>query len=447
VITDVLLAMHANRLGRALPSARYRHVHVTQRPFVIVGYHLPGDPSAPIGLMYGDHPLRPGLAYTLEPHLWRNKIDAMQDFARSLNLYIANATRGSRDAPQLLLSNQAAVDWLCGDIGRYWRRLEEDGEWGAGPSIPVAGAHLSYFAGANHIPGSSAVLALANVLSAHWATGRLAALDRRLGVELAWIQDPDNIPAAELDLSDGPVPDATWENDEYLVALNAYQRHQGSDNKPARIVEQVVRAALAPLYDQAWRAHELLLTMTEAETVSERWNRDRVRYSSHADRIRAERAYFRDRLPLLDAYVHIDRVERMTAELQHAMAFDDEIIMARYIADGSALCGQVIARTDTRLTLRPDIAFDRGTGTRLWWRTRDTVNNRSRHVFIELRVNRVTADDVELEIVRGANNPDTRRRLPAVGATITCAPFGEPEFRRSSMPTALPWTHTPDGTP
>ena len=90
------------------------------------------------------------------------------------------------------------------------RGLDADGQWGAGPSIPIAGAHLSYFAGANRIPGSSAVLPLADVLTLHWATGRLATLDRRLGVALAWIQRPDDIAAAEAELSDGPVPDATW---------------------------------------------------------------------------------------------------------------------------------------------------------------------------------------------------------------------------------------------
>jgi hypothetical protein len=434
--------MHANRHGRALPATRYRHVHVARRPFVIVGYHLPGDPSAPIGLMFGDHPTRPGLAYAVEPTRWHNKIESMEEFARSLNRYIAAAIQQPHSAPQLLLANQAAVEWLCGDIGRYWRGLDPDGQWGAGPSIPIAGAHLSYFAGANRIPGSSAVLPLADVLAFHWATGRLATLDRRLGVELAWIQRPDDIAAAEAELSDGPVPDAAWEHDEYLVALRAYERHQGRDPKPAKIIEEVVRGALEPTWRHAWQAHELLRGMSEAETVTQRWERDLVRFGQHAERIRTGQARFRTVLPLLDAYIHIDRVERLTAELANAMAFNDDIVMAAHVAAGTALSGVVTASTGRILTIRPDLPFERAGGARLWWRTRAIVNGRERHVFISLRVRPGFSDEqVELDVVAGAATAATRDRLPAVGTRIVCAPFGEPEFIRNTMPGELPWTH------
>ncbi len=439
--------MHANRYGRAFPATRHRHVHVSRRPFVIVGYHLPGDPSAPIGLMFGEHPDRPNLAYTVEPTRWRNKIDSMEGFARSFNRYIARAGRGAHDAPQLLLANQTAVEWLCGDIGRYWRGLDTDGQWGAGPSIPIAGAHLSYFAGANRIPGSSAVLPLADVLASHWATGRLATLDRRLGVALAWIQRPDDIAAAEAELSDGPVPDATWEHEEYLVALRAYERHKGPDLQPARkIIEGTVRSALEPTWRYAWQAHELLHGMSEAETVAQRWERDSVRFRLHAERIRTRQARFRSILPLLDAYVHIDRVERMTEELANTMAFDDDIIMAAHVAQGAALSGTVTARNGRILTIRPDLPFERAAGTRLWWRTRATVRDRERHVFVGLRVRAGFSDElVELDVVSGAATSATRDRLPAVGAHIVCAPFGGPKFIRSSMPDELPWTHLPAG--
>ncbi|MFG1648329.1 hypothetical protein ACGFIE_00260 [Micromonospora sp. NPDC049275] len=445
--TDVLLAMHANRYGRAFPAARHRHVHVSKRPFVVVGYHLPGDPSAPIGVMFGDNPDRPGFTYAVEPTRWRNKIDSMEGFARSLNRYIAGAIQGNNGAPQLLLANQAAVEWLCGDIGRYWRGLDADGQWGAGPSIPIAGAHLSYFAGANRVPGSSAVLPLADVLTLHWATGRLATLDRRLGVALAWIQRPDDIAAAEAELSDGPVPDATWEQQEYLVSLRAYERHKGPDRQLAmKIIDGAVRSALEPTWCHAWQAHELLYGMSEAETVAERWERDLARFRLHAERLRADQARFRSILPLLDAYNHIDRVERMTAELHHAMAFDDDIIMAAHVARGAALSGIVTARNGRTLAIRPDLPFERAAGTRLWWRTRATIKNRERHVFVELRVRAgLTNDLVELDVVRGAATSATRNRLPAVGTHIVCPPFGGPKFIRRSMPDELPWTHLPAG--
>lgn len=66
--------MHANRYRRAFPRAAFRHVHLVAKPFVVVGYHLPGDPSAPIGLMYGTHPERPRFTVIAEPESWASKM-------------------------------------------------------------------------------------------------------------------------------------------------------------------------------------------------------------------------------------------------------------------------------------------------------------------------------------------------------------------------------------
>jgi len=440
--------MHANRHGRAFASTRHRHVHVSDQPFVIVGYHLPGDPSAPIGVMYGDHPERPRLAFSLNPTNWRTKVDSMQRFALALNRYIATASRRGNDAPQLLLANQAAVDWLCGDIGRHWRTRETEGPWAVPQEIPIAGAHLSYFASASGIPGSSAVLPLADVLADHWATGRLATLDRRLGVMLAWIRRPGDIAEAEAELSDGPVPDADWEKKDYLVALRAYQHRSADPSAAGKLIETTVQAALEPTWDYAWQAHKLLHDMSEAETVPERWERDRARFTHHADRIRNGRAQFRSILPLLDAYIHIDRVERMNADLANAMAFDDEIIMAAHVAHGVALSGVVIDNSARILTIRPDLPFERAAGTNLWWRTRAMVNGHAKLVYVGLRI-RSSLDDelVELDVVSGAAAASVRDRLPAVGSRIVCAPFGGPEFMHKAYPKQLPWTHLPAEDP
>ncbi|MEU8658050.1 hypothetical protein [Actinoplanes philippinensis] len=128
--TDILLAMHANRTGRAVPRAAYRHVHLTPKPFVVVAYHLPGDPSTPIGLLYGTRRTRPEIAVAQTPFTWANKIKTITNFARDLNRYVGEFVTGdTRRAPQLIVPNKATAEWLCADMGRFLRNLPEEGEW------------------------------------------------------------------------------------------------------------------------------------------------------------------------------------------------------------------------------------------------------------------------------------------------------------------------------
>lgn len=441
--TDILLAMHANRSGRAVPRTSVRHVHLIPKPFIVVGYHLPGDPSVPIGLLYGDRADRPRLAITAQPLRWRSKIDGLVGFARGLNRYVGSFTTGDESrAPQLVFPNQTTAEWLCGDMGRYLRNMRLDGDWAVDESILTAGANLSYFAG-RQIPGSSAVLPLAEVLSNHWATGRLSSLDRHLGIELAWISRPDTIAAEEAALSDGPVPDAAWEKDEYLKALSAYDRDDGSHRQAVEeLIRQTVRDALTPAWRACWEALDLLRARTAADSVARRWDMDRRQFHNHADRLRGNRASFRTVLPLLDTYRHIQRMERDLANVAREMAFDDPIIMATHVANGDALNGTVTNVAGTTLTVQPRIPFGRAIGTRLWWRTRVTDDRGTRFVYIELEVIDIDHDGtVTLNVRRGAVQASVRNRLPVPGSTIVCAPFGAPDYYPDTFPDELPWTH------
>ena len=41
---------------RAIAKTTRRHVHLSPRPLILVGYHLAGDPGAPLALMWGTSP-------------------------------------------------------------------------------------------------------------------------------------------------------------------------------------------------------------------------------------------------------------------------------------------------------------------------------------------------------------------------------------------------------
>jgi hypothetical protein len=150
---------------------------------------------------------------------------------------------------------------------------------------------------------------------------------------------------------------------------------------------------------------------------------------------------------LLDAYRHIQRMETQLSDLNRQMAFDDPIIMARYVAQGDALEGDVTRIAGTAVTVDPALPFERPAGTRLWWRTAVAAGSgvTPRPIYIELELTDVNDDgSVNLTVRRGAVRADVRDRLPAVGAHVVFAPFGAPTFYRDTFPEELPWTHRPE---
>src|SRR4051812_33114263 len=47
------LALRAVEQERAISKASRRHIHISHRPLILLGYHLAGDVGAPLALMWG----------------------------------------------------------------------------------------------------------------------------------------------------------------------------------------------------------------------------------------------------------------------------------------------------------------------------------------------------------------------------------------------------------
>ncbi|WP_433530436.1 hypothetical protein ACQPYA_30525 [Micromonospora sp. CA-263727] len=461
---DTYLRLRAVALGRALPRATRRHVHLdpAAEPLVVVGYHMPGDLGAPIGLMYGTHRNGPRTAVVGEPRNGKLRFQQLADFAMDLNGYFgryiqpvlprpARRTGSARrlpPAPQLIVPNAATAQWLCDVMGRRLRTLDTEGEYAVHPALPSIGAHLSFFA-SQRVPGSSLVLPLTDLLSQHWATGQLDALDAALAVQVAWIDNPAGIEDAEGAGSAGPVPDGDWEKTHLSDAIKAYQRLSDSGSNITRASEPMkiaVEAALQPAWEACWDAVQLLDGLPDADSVEDRWEMDRYQWHRHAERVRANKAYFSRRPQQLQGMRLLTRLERLTANLTRDMALDDPLVMANYIASGDALSGEITRRDAAgdrpSLSLRPDMPFRRPVGTELHWfaepvRSPDGVTRPM--VTVEV----ISADEknVELRVVRGAVRKDRRRLLPQIGERVIFSQFGRREFRRDTLPAELPWTH------
>lgn len=453
---DVYLGLRALSTGRAARRASKRHVHLTGKPFVVVGYHLPGDPGAPIGMVCGTQADAPHTVVIGEPRETRLRFERLVDFALELNGYLgrylntpssAPQSRPPRHAPQLIVPNQATAQWLCDLMGRRLRYLNTVGENAVHPALPVTGAHLSFFAG-QRVPGSSLALALTDVLSQHWQTGQMAPLDANLAAQLAWINHPETLEQAEKSLPAGPIPDPDWETRELNDAIKGYHQlveAHGGDTA-SRPMANAINDALVPAWQACWEAIDLLNTLPQADHVIDRWSNDLRQWERHVARIRTGQAHFRRRPRQLQVFRHLTRLERLTANLDREMALDDPLIMASHVASGDALSGQVtrVDRDAVRPTIHitPDLEFHRPAGTDLWWLANPVQTSKGiKRPHIKLTITGAADGAVILTVTQGAVRRDMRSRLPAPGTRIVLSPFGPPEYRPDTMPAELPWTH------
>lgn len=464
---DTYLGLRALAGGRAMPRAARRHVHLVAKPFVVVGYHLPGDPGAPIGLICGTRRELPHTVVVGEPREGRLRFQQLAHFAMDLNGYVGNFMSPGppprRDrrrhvrqptplAPQLVVPNQATAQWLCDILGRRLRYLNAEGEHAVHPAIPNVGAHLSFFAG-QRVPGSSLVLPLTDVLARHWMTGQLAALDANLATQLAWIRDPSILEQAEKELPAGPIPDSEWETKELSDAIRAYSqlREEHGNDRASKPMVTAVGDALMPAWHASWDALALLGDLPAGDTVADRWDNDVYQWQRHAERARAGQAYFRRRVKQLQAFRHLTRLERLTANLNRDMALDDPLVMATYVASGEALSGEVVERNTSgirpTLYLRPSLPCRRPIGTELhWYAAPEQANGGVTRPVITAEVTDIDIDGrVLLTITRGAVRHNLRTRLPEIGQHIVLSQFGRRDVYPDTLPAELPWTHVEPG--
>ncbi|MFD0595844.1 hypothetical protein ACFQZ4_28985 [Catellatospora coxensis] len=197
---DVYQRLLALSQARAVPAASRAHRHLSPRPWLLTGYHLAGEPSAPVAIRYGSFRDSPKLLTVAEPRDRALRFAALGGLARDLATYLSRytvtepvvrATGNGReldvdqccvDAPQIVVPNEATAHWV-GLLGQYLRTLDD-------PVLAAAGAHLGWIASRRHLPGSSVLLTATDLLTTHWRTGQLPTEDGHLGRLLAWIEPP-----------------------------------------------------------------------------------------------------------------------------------------------------------------------------------------------------------------------------------------------------------------
>jgi hypothetical protein len=353
--------------GRAQPIATVRHLHVSDRPMVVVPLAMAGEAHAPLAVLLGTGPADAHLLVVTDPRNRAERFAFAAALADRLLPYLESFTamtepvavdRGRDiryrfvDAPQLWVPNTGGVDFLK-LFGRSTRFRRVDGDHPVPASVPLLGRWLTFFATSAEVPGSSLLLNAVQALGLHWATGQSGAEDAHLASLLAWImagaeaaRDAENGPVA------GPATDPDFDN-RVLYPLMAQSSPELAD---------VLRELLQPTWDQLWQTLELLRALPAGGRVGCRWDADRDAYSAFVEHLNEGGAPQPRHDGAVAAAARLQRLENAAARYAVQRAFDDPLVMAEYRLTGAAFGGTVMLAdadrvddTGKRPVLRPRI--------------------------------------------------------------------------------------------
>jgi hypothetical protein len=146
---------------KAQPTCTVRHVHVSDRPLVLIPLALAGEANAPLAAMVGDDPASPRLLVVTQP---RNRdqrfafaaalaqviVGYMQAFCSAVETVPSGPGREPRqrsaDAPQILMPNPDGIGFVR-LLGRSTRFRRPSGDYAVDPAVPVLGRWLSFLQG------------------------------------------------------------------------------------------------------------------------------------------------------------------------------------------------------------------------------------------------------------------------------------------------------------
>ncbi|HEX5597271.1 MAG TPA: hypothetical protein VFX61_14830 [Micromonosporaceae bacterium] len=372
-LLTALARAEASAAGVAQRIATVRHLHLADRPLVFVPLALAGEANAPLAALVGSTVEEPTLLVVPQP---RNR-DQRFAFAAALGIIVASYVESLRgvaeavpvdrgrevryrytDAPQLLVPNPAGITFTR-LLGRSTRFRRTDGEHPVEASVPLLGRWLTFFAERAEYPGSSALLAMTDALTRHWATGQSAVEDAHLAALLGWIDPPPGMTGAQAaaEAEDplrwppaGPATDPTFDNEVLAPAIAAYEE-AGEATRPRAYEELagLLRAQLEPTWRLMWRGIALLRDLPPGASVERRWAADRDAYTDFLTHLEEGGAPQPRHDGAVAAAARLHRLERALTAYEVQRAYDDPLVMADYRLTGEAFVGEVLLADPTRV--------------------------------------------------------------------------------------------------
>ena len=440
--------------GRAQLIATVRHLHVHDRPLILIPLAMAGEANAPLAAMLGTAADEPRLLVVAQPRNRDERFAFAAELAGHLLPYLESKARVAEpitvdrgrdvryrfiDAPQVWVPNSGGVDFLK-LFGRSTRFRRTDGDNPVPTSIPLLGRWLTFLAGTAEVPGASLLLNAVQALSLHWATGQSAAEDARLGSLLAWIESGAAAAReAELGPVAGPATDPDFDN-RVLAPLI-----ESSDPT----LPDVLREVMTPVWEQMWRALALLRTLPPGARVATRWDGDRDAYSAFVQYLEEDGAPQPRHDGAVAAAARLQRLENAAARYAVQRAFDDPLVMAEYRLTGAAFGGVVTQATADRIddtgkrpVLRPRIMVAASEPVRI---EPGAVLSSPARPSQKAKVISVSGEDVVLELSGGMGRKLVAEpgSVPSVGEKVLYTTLSEAHRPGGSFPdpAATPWTH------
>ncbi|WP_329107716.1 hypothetical protein OG792_04850 [Micromonospora sp. NBC_01699] len=376
--------------GVAQPTATVRHLHLAERPLVLVPLTMAGEANAPLAMLVGTAPERPRLLVVPQPRNRDQRLDFVTALGTVLLPYLGSHRGVSEsvpidrgrdvryryvEAPQLLVPNSGGITFLR-LLGRNTRFRRTDGDYPVDASVPLVGRWLTFLAERAEHPGSSLLVALTDALGLHWATGQSSVEDLNLAAQLGWIDPPPGVPgpvaAAEAEDPSiwppaGPATDPGFDNDVLAPAMAAHQAAVAADDEPARrrayaTMAEALHGQLEPTWRLMWRGLARLRTLPAGARVAGRWDADRDVFTDYAGYTDEGGQPQPRRDGAVAAAQRLHRLERALSSYAVQRAYDDPLVMADHRLTGEAFVGEVTladpARVDDtgkRPVLRPRI--------------------------------------------------------------------------------------------
>ncbi len=474
---DVALAARAFALGRAVRRAAVRHRRLADAPLAVVAWQLGGEPFAVAALGWGEAHAAPHMSVAGEPRNRDLAFAALLPFARWFNPRFEAHARDrerfrreddsftvARTAPQVVVANRATVE-LLGRLGRRLAYLPADGPRAADPELVRLGRHLRFLWEHAAVPGQQLVVALTDLVNAHWTVPLSAVEAESLSALDAAVDPPDGVcglaaaAAAEL-LPVGPTPDAA---DEQTLAglVERFNAARAGATGPDAVrpllgpVAAHYRPLLRRAWDAVWRCRDREAALPAARSVGRRWDDDRAAYTRHVDWL-ARGGLRRTRQTPRQAAYTLMQLEEAGRRLAAEEACDDPLRMAAAVLADRAVRGTVAAvdphHTEPglkRAVGRPRVILVSPDpclippGRELWWS--EQAGGR------EYQVESVRpTPDGGAEVVLKRMTSSGKARLPGVGAGACFSVFSTGDGYVVKLPAETPWTHqaaSPPPTP
>jgi hypothetical protein len=312
--------------------------------------------------------------------------------------------------------------------------------------VALLGRWLTFFANAAEVPGSALLVPAVQALALHWATGQSSVEDAHLGSLLGWIESGR---AAARDAEAGPPagPATDPEFDNRVLAPLIESGNAGE-------LTVVLREQLTPVWDQMWRALDLLRALPAGARVGGRWDADRDAFSGFVQYLADGGLPQPRRDGAVAAAARLHHLEAAATRYEVQRAFDDPLVMAEHRLTGAAFAGNVtlaqpdrIDDTGRRPVLRPRIMVRTDEPVRVVPGGPLTSPTRPGQKAVVVAVTPVGdgRTDVLLELSGGMGRrlvaePGT---VPAVGESLVLTTLSE-AFRPPAAfpdPADTPWTH------